>query len=99
MTGPKLHHYVPQFHLRRFVDDSGRLWVWDRDEDRTFAVKPNSVAAEKDFYFVDELAANGHDPLTMEKFSQLEGEVAQITGQWLDWLRELNPGRRSRSLT
>jgi hypothetical protein len=95
MKGPKLHHYVPQFHLRRFVDDSGRLWVWDRDEDRTFAVKPNSVAAEKDFYFVDELAANGHDPLTMEKqFSQLEGEVAQITGQWLEWLRELNPGEK-----
>ena len=34
----------------------------------------------------------GHDPLTMEKqFSQLEGEVALITGHWLEWLRDLKP--------
>ncbi len=50
------------------------------------------MAAENNFYWHEELAALGHDPLVMEKqFSQLEGEVAQITRQWLDWLREMNP--------
>jgi hypothetical protein len=95
MNSPKLHHYVPQFYLRRFVDDSGRLWVWDRDNDRMFPVKPNSVAAENDFYFSDELAELGEDALTMEKqFSELEGEVALITSQWLDWLREVSHGEK-----
>ena len=83
MGEPKLHHYVPQFHLRRFADSCGRLWVWDRDRDRAFQSKPYSIAAEKHFYHLTELAENGYDPLTMEKqFANIEGEVATITAQW-----------------
>lgn len=93
MNDPKLHHYVPQFYLRRFADAKGRLWVWDRDQDRTFTVKPDGVAAEANFYFLDELAADGHDPFLLEKqFSHLESETALITEQWLSWLRELDYG-------
>ena len=92
MSGPKLHHYVPRFYLRRFSDASGYLWIWERDQDRVFRTKPSRVAAERDFYRIAELAEIGHDPLLMEKqFSHLEGEVAQITSQWLDWLRKINP--------
>jgi hypothetical protein len=92
MNAPKLHHYVPQFYLRRFTDASGQLWLWDRDRDRVFHTRPERIAAENDFYRHDELAAAGHDPLVMEKqFSQLEGEAAAITGQWLEWLREMKP--------
>jgi len=92
MSEPKLHHYVPRFYLGRFTDAAGYLWIWDRDQDRIFHTKPHRVAAENDFYRIAELAEHGHDPLLMEKqFSQLEGEVAQITTQWLDWLREMKP--------
>jgi hypothetical protein len=92
MNAPKLHHYVPQFYLRRFTDSSGQLYLWDRDRDRVFRTRPNGVAAENNFYWHEKLAVMGHDPLVMEKqFSQLEGEVAMITGQWLDWLRNMNP--------
>jgi hypothetical protein len=92
MSEPNLHHYVPQFYLRRFTDASGHLWLWDRDQDRVFRTRPNSVAAENNFYWHEELAALGHDPLVMEKqFSQLEGEVAKITGQWLEWLPDMKP--------
>jgi hypothetical protein len=88
MTDPKLHHYVPQFYLRRFVDEEGRLWVWDRDRDRVFPSGPPSVAAETNFYFLDELAAHGHDPLAMERqLGDLEQDVAMITGQWIEWIR------------
>jgi hypothetical protein len=92
MSVPKLHHYVPQFHLRRFADSSGRLWLWDRDRDRTFQSRPKSVAAESHFYTLTELVENGHDPLTMEKqFADLEDQVAAITEQWLHWLRHMRP--------
>lgn len=71
---------------------TGLLWLWDRDKDRIFCTRPNGVAAESNFYWHQELAAVGHDPLTMEKqFSQLEGEVSLITGQWLEWLRQMKP--------
>jgi hypothetical protein len=95
MSEPKLHHYVPQFYLRRFTDESGRLWLWDRTQDRVFSARPESVAAERQFYRTDDLAKHGHDPLTMEKqFSYLEGEAARITDQWLGWLRQMKPMER-----
>jgi len=88
----RLHHFVPQFYLRRFGDSAGKLWVWDRDKDRTFKAKSKSVAAANNFYRFDRLATVGHDPLTMEKqLSHLEGEVAKITAQWLSWLRQAQP--------
>jgi hypothetical protein len=80
MNTPKLHHYVPQFYLRRFTDASGRLWAWDKQRDRIFYTSPNKVAAETQFYRLTQYEADGHDPLTMEKqLSELEGEVADIT--------------------
>ena len=95
MSEPKLHHYVPQFYLRRFCDASGRLWAWDRDTDRVFATTPRSVAAEQSFYYLDVYGAQGHDPLTMEKqFAALEQDVARITDQWLGWIRAGEPGMR-----
>jgi hypothetical protein len=93
MNDPKLHHYVPQFYLRRFVDNEGRLWAWDRDRDRIFPSSARSVAAETGFYFLDQIGKQGHDPLTLERqLADLENEVAAITGQWIDWIRERNLG-------
>jgi pimeloyl-ACP methyl ester carboxylesterase len=95
MNGPKLHHYVPQFYLRRFVGPDGNLWIWDKTKDRAFASSPASVAAETQFYRLHDFEAVGHDPLTMEKqFSELEDEVALITEQWLGWFAAAAPGEK-----
>lgn len=91
MNAPKLHHYVPQFHLRRFADSEQRLWVWDRDGDRVFRAKTNSVAAETQFYRLTQYEVDGHDALEMERqLASIEGEVAIITGQWIEWLRDMD---------
>ncbi len=93
MNKPTLHHYVPQFYLRRFRDASDRLWAWDRDSGRVFPTTPRSVAAENSFYHLEYLAGRGHDPLTMEKqFAALEREVALITAEWLSLIRGGEPG-------
>jgi hypothetical protein len=97
MNVPKLHHYVPQFYLKRFADEKGRLWIWDKTKDVSFHTRPASVAAEKHFYRMLDLAEAGHDPLTMEKqFSDLEGEVSAVTDQWLNWFKDLRPGKKIR---
>lgn len=84
MSEPKLHHFVPRFYLDRFAGPSGRFWVWDRVRDAVFAGSAASVAAGTQFYRHEELEAHGQDALTMEKqLSQLEGDVAAITGRWL----------------
>lgn len=92
MTEPKLHHYVPQFHMRRFADENGWLWAWDRHADRVFRTSPGGIAAETQFYRLTQYEADGHDPLTLEKqLSDMEGEVALITDQWLGWLPQMDP--------
>ncbi len=95
MTEPKLHHYVPQFYLRRFTDASGRLWVWDKLKDTIFQTNPKNVAAENNFYWMSQLADAGHDPNTLEKqLSALEANVSLITDQWLYWFTDLELGRQ-----
>jgi len=95
MTNPKLHHYVPQFYLRRFTNESGRLWLWEKGRDRIFTTRPNGVAAEKNFYRLPDLISRGNDPYTMEKqFSDLEGQASLITGQWLVWLEQIEPSEK-----
>lgn len=92
MSAPKLHHTVPQFHLRRFTDADGRVWVWDKQGDRVFATTPNSIAAETHFYRLTQYEALGHDPSEMERqLSALEANMAAITAQWLEWLPDMAP--------
>jgi hypothetical protein len=93
MGSPKRHHFVPQFYLRRFTDDNGKLWVWDRVLGRSFIAKPGTIAAESQFYFHDGLHSAGHDPLTMERqFSALEHHAAVVTDHWLAQVRASAPG-------
>jgi hypothetical protein len=91
-SGPKLHHYVPRFYLRRFVDAAGRLWAWDKVKDVTFPAGPGRVA-EANFYKMKELEDAGHDPHTMEKqLADLERNAAVVTEQWLDWFTDAPVG-------
>jgi len=95
MNDPRRHHYVPQFHQRRFADANGRLWIWDKITDRVFPSTPGSIAVETDFYRLHEYERLGHDPFVMEKqLADMEGQVSLITDQWLDWLRGLKPGAK-----
>jgi Protein of unknown function (DUF4238) len=95
VTDPRRHHYVPQFHQRRFVGSDHRLWVWDKSIDRVFQTTPGSIAVEADFYRLHDFEELGYDPLVMEKqLSEMEGQMSLITEQWLDWLRTIDPGQR-----
>jgi len=95
MKAPKLHHYVPQFYLRRFTDGGGRLWVWDKLKDAIFQSSPKNVAAENNFYWMQELADAGHDPNTLERqLAVVEANVSMVTEQWLDWFCDLEFGKK-----
>jgi hypothetical protein len=95
MGATKLHHYVPQFYLRRFADEDGKFWVWDKMRDKVFRTNPKRVGAGSNFYRLYDFAKLGRDPLTLEKqFADLEGQVSLITDQWLYWLRHAKHGDR-----
>jgi hypothetical protein len=95
MNDPRRHHYVPQFHQKRFADADGRLWVWDKIADRVFPSTPGSIAVETDFYRLHEFEKLGRDPFIMEKqLADMEGQMSLISDQWLGWLRDLEPGNQ-----
>ena len=82
-----LHHFVPQFYLRRFTDSDGLLWVYDKDDDRVFSATPRSLATERGFYTLPDFFP---DPALLERqFADLEERAALITQDWLD---QLKPG-------
>jgi hypothetical protein len=89
---PKLHHYVPQFYLRRFTD-GGRFWVFDKLKQTVFQADPGSVAAETHFYRIPEIVGTDADPLILEKyFSEVEGAAATITDLWFKRLARVALG-------
>ena len=47
---PKRHHYIPQMLLKNFLDDSGRLWVYDKIRRKIYRTIPKNVFVEKDLY-------------------------------------------------
>lgn len=70
---PKRHHYVPVTYLRNFVDASGQLHVFRKDDPgRPFRQRPESTGFER--YYYSQLADNGErDDHRLEAiFSEIE---------------------------
>ncbi len=44
------HHYVPQFLIRNFTDQDGKVWVYDTVTKRITSRSPKSAASKTDFY-------------------------------------------------
>lgn len=71
---PRKHHYVPQFYLRGFTGDDGKLLATDRPSGKTFRTNPKNVAAQRDFNTVD---IEDLDPQIVERgLAEFEGEIA-----------------------
>lgn len=92
MSDPKLHHYVPQFYLRHFCDDSDRLWIWDKVSRKIYPSSPKNVASGTNFYRVPEFIGTETDPLFLEKdLSALETDAAGIFKEALPLLKAMEP--------
>ena len=79
MSDPKLHHYVPQFYLKCFSDQSDRIWVWDNVSNKVYRTSPKGVASQTHFYRIPEFIGTDIDPLFLEKdLADLEGKASNI---------------------
>ena len=78
-------HYVPQFVLERFGhEDTGDIYVFDKQTGNSFTTGASRVAAEWDFYNFE---FKGF-PLSLEQsLSELESEVAACTEEILQQRR------------
>lgn len=46
----KKQHYIPQFYLNNFTNDSGKLWVYDRLKEKIYACSSRDIACENYLY-------------------------------------------------
>ena len=52
MIKVKRQHYVPQFYLKRWVNDISdtQIWIYDKERKKTFSNSVQSVASSNYFY-------------------------------------------------
>jgi Protein of unknown function (DUF4238) len=71
---PKNHHFVAQMHAKRFTDNKGKLWAFNKQGDTIFRALPKAVFAETHLYTIE--AADGNKDTSLESdLSQLEGDA------------------------
>jgi hypothetical protein len=88
---PELHHYVPQFYLRQWCDDEGKLVVYPLDGRPPFRTATRNVAAECNLYTPIPGAPAVRDDHE-QWFSGWEGHFAKVWPQIFD--RGDNPKTR-----
>jgi hypothetical protein len=77
MARVKNQHYYPQSCLRRFADDSGRLYCCDKATGKVFRPGVANVASEQGFYDLPPQFAA--DPQVVEReFTRLEGDARPL---------------------
>lgn len=81
----KRQHYVPQFYLKRFVDDKGFLHIYDMSKDRIFKTAPKDFAFEDFLYETEYQKA----PITGEKYvlvNHIENTFAKYEAEFANLL-------------
>lgn len=86
MKAPRGHHYNPQFLLRKFTNQEGRLFVYDkrRPEAGVFETSPNNVFKERDLNALEK-ADGSLDHSLEHKYSQLEAAVAPVVEKLIEF--------------
>lgn len=81
---PKKHHYVPQFYLKKFLDNNRQeLDVLRRDTENSFSIvqlSPKSICYEKHLYTISDKTINENDFNDIESlYAEVEGKINEFT--------------------
>lgn len=80
----KKQHYLPQFYLKNFVGDKGKIWTYDRSKEKIYACNPRDIACENYLYETRWENANSELgefvlPNHIEKqFAEQEGKYSKL---------------------
>jgi len=89
----KRHHYIPQFLLRNFTDEYGKLWVFSKRSQEVRYNTPKNIDLEKHYNSTYE---NSQRNNSLElKLSKLESRLAPTLKDTLNRIRD----RRSLDLS
>lgn len=82
----KRHHFIPQFILRNFADQEGKLYCYDKERGRFFSTSPANVFSRKHLYTKDE---DG------KKLTHVENDLSQIEGKFSEKISQIIEAARS----
>lgn len=93
MAGPRKHHILPEFYLKRFSED-GKVWVYDRERDDLSNLRPETVGIRKDFY---RLKQGGRDEENLPEafLGKVESKAAPVIAK-IDRGGQITRGDRRR---
>ena len=81
VSQPRRHHLLPQFYMRAFADDTGRVRVVERGTGREYTTGPANVFVERDYYTVSSVNAEDDHSLIEGLYSQVETVAAPVFEQ------------------
>jgi len=87
MSKRKRHHFIPQFLLRNYINERGKLWVFRKDGTDVIEVAPNNIALEKHYNSTHE---NGRRNSALEvRLSEVvENRYAPVMKDLIDRVRD-----------
>lgn len=95
MSLPRRHHLLPQFYLRSFADNKGRVRVVERASGNEFTSGTANVFVERDYYTVSSVDTEDDHRLIEGLYAKVEGIIAPIFEQLRDGDFPLDGPRRS----
>lgn len=98
MTDTQKHHYVPQFLLKRWCDNNGKLTVYSRRNERVVISKltPEYTAFERKLYTLEQIPSEKRHVIENYFMSPLDTQAALIVQKILNGgFTSLNVDERS----
>ncbi|MXY08379.1 MAG: DUF4238 domain-containing protein, partial [Rhodothermaceae bacterium] len=87
MSNSKRHHFIPQFLLRNYVNERGKVWVFGKSGPDVIEVAPNNIALEKHYNSTHE---NGRRDSALETrlAEVVENQYAPVMKDLIDRIRD-----------
>lgn len=84
-NSPKRHHYIPQFILRNFTDECGKLHCFNKETRKIFSTSPAEVFAINNLY--TQYGDGATSTQVETELSQIEEKFSRVIGKIIEAAR------------
>jgi hypothetical protein len=79
----KRHHYIPVFYLNGFINSTGTMWVYDKEDKGMFESTPDGIAYEKHYFTVKTEDGKKDSEIIENYVATLESEFSKVLSKIL----------------
>ena len=88
MNNPKRHHHIPQMLLKRFTDDSGKLYWHNKNERAVNYSSPKNVFVENNLYSLNRLDGENNKYEIERELALLESDISELLDEITSCIRD-----------